>query len=756
MARRSAQERIEDLVRQPADFPFDGYIVEIRPGFVSMKMIGTNRIKRNVAIPDHIHESDLSKGMPARILDHQNQPVLVEVFKNFSELPNYAGKGSVIPNPPRPSVVAGPSGWELSWPVVAGADKYQVYRNDAPNPNSPDDLGIVFGLSMLVPYELSYRWFAVRAISGLQVSELSGWVTDSDPPATPNTFSAEDGLYTHRLIISGTDVSLNHYGFKYWEVEVADSALGQNNTSLGYFGMADFPKIIDKAAGVTNWYRIRALDYADNPSPWSEWDSATAIGTTVEQGNEIEDRFDAYGGTYFSSLGSLNWLQIANATEKISGSEPLNFSKTFWEVVFDNSYEKLTGANAVHGDVTLKVKTPSDPGDYPMALYLNFHQKDGAMPLGTESRFTSSDYFMAYLYMSQELFSLCQSSPTADDVLRIVFTVSVQDEFGGFLVYETATHEFDIVSDLAVGYNRVMIKKSDFTLSSGFDWGDVNYISINCPRYFTSAPAETVYFLIDDLRFVKADPVNPDTWNDTGGVWQFTGSNEAEAGVWHVLPGMIAGEPNKPFSLGQIDTRGDAKHLLAWRDGNIDTGTVQAGVYFKDDWGNGGIAFFVNDATPNNWTFYGVRASTDNTVELEKWVNGTRDVLGVASLAIDRDQVVWLGVDLREYSSNSGLVKVYATTQEGNVIQASNLVLSVQDTSIAAGGGVGLMTRDKNTRFVNLIAGSPAHAVVSDVSLALDGPIMAGYKKRVRFNPLIDWFEVSEDGVNWTNLVPPT
>lgn len=734
MARQSAQERIESLVRRPADFPFDGYIVEIYPGFVTMRMVGSNKIKRGVAIPSHIDPAELTKGMPARLLDHENQPVLVEVFKNFSELPNYAGKGSVIPNPPRLGVVAAANGWIVVWAAVSGADKYRLYRNDAPNPNSPDDLGIVFNTIITVPYEGNYRWFAAKAISGLQESELSGWVTDSDPPATPNTFAAEDAFLSHRLIISVTDVSLRHYGFKYWEVETADSALGQNNTSLGYLGPSDFPKIIDKAAGAVNWYRIRAFDYADNASAWSAWDQATALALSVPPGQEIEDRFDGYGGKNFSLIDSLYWLQIGTGMEPFD--TPGYNGEFYWSTALSDVV-RVSENDAIYGNGAVRARA----NGVELRLILSKSPdgiSDGIMNLEEESRFTDNDYFTFYLYVSQ---GLIDEAPNT-------FTISFYAPF----IPAVAVHIFDL-GDFVVGYNKIFIKKSDFQTSPGFSWSQVYQIYFAVDE--TIAADTSVWFAIDDVRFVKADPAYPDRGNDTGGVWQFTGSNEADAGVWHVFPGDAPGETLRPYSLGQIDNSGSGKHLLAYRDGNIDTGMVQAGVYFKDSLADGGIAFFISSTTPSAWTFYVIRAQALwDRIQLEKWIDGVATVLGTAPMVINRDQIIWLGVDLREFASDAGRIKVYASKKEGNIIQASNLVISIQDASLPAGGGVGLVCRDRNTRFINFLAGSPAHAIVSDVAFALDGPIIAG-QKRVRFNPTINWFEYSDDGETWTNLAPP-
>jgi len=125
-SRRSALERIESLTRQPADFPFDGWVVEKFTNTVNVKPINSDKVKRNVRIPDHIPADKITKGVAVKLDNNFGQPVLIAIYPSVAELPNYAGKGSVIPHPPAISVQATREGWQVSWTAVRGADRYPV------------------------------------------------------------------------------------------------------------------------------------------------------------------------------------------------------------------------------------------------------------------------------------------------------------------------------------------------------------------------------------------------------------------------------------------------------------------------------------------------------------------------------------------------------------------------------------------------------------------------------------------------------
>jgi len=191
---------------------------------------------------------------------------------------DYAGKGTVVPDPPLVRVYATRDGWLVQWYAVPGANRYRVYRNDTGDGSSPDEVGYTDQLSILVPYESPFVYFAVLSVSGINESEVSGWVTDNTPPPIPTTFDPEDDILGHRLLISALDLSVQDPGFKCWEIEQADDDLGTNSVALGQFGLSDFPMLVTTfPEGVTKYYRIRALDWADNASDWTDWNSATSL-----------------------------------------------------------------------------------------------------------------------------------------------------------------------------------------------------------------------------------------------------------------------------------------------------------------------------------------------------------------------------------------------------------------------------------------------------------------------------------------------
>lgn len=86
------------------------------------------------------------------------------------------------------------------------------------------------------------------------------------------------------------------------------------------------------------------------------------------------------------------------------------------------------------------------------------------------------------------------------------------------------------------------------------------------------------------------------------------------------------------------------------------------------------------------------------------------------------------------------------------MIQANNLKLSLQDTEV---GSVGVLSYQANVRFVNFTAGSPAHAEVADVAKALDGPVIVGDVRRVRYNRDTNLFEYTDDGTTFSQVAPP-
>ncbi|MFC1975043.1 hypothetical protein ACFLXQ_01435 [Chloroflexota bacterium] len=701
-------EHIELLTRTLADFPYDGRIHEIFTDTVNVKQVGSQRIIHSVQVPSHINPKKLKLGMPVRLGKSAGKSYVADYFPQYDDDDvNYAGKGTIIPNPPQISVTALADGWHINWLPVDGADRYMVYRNDTPDEATPDEVGLAFQPSMIVEYESPYIYFAVKSISGLNESELSAWITDAVSPPAPTSFQAISAVEGHELIISDADAAFTDSGFMCFEIEIADDDLGTNSESLGNFYPGDFPVSRSYGPGTTKYYRIKAIDWAGNESDWSDWDSATSGQS------EVRDLFDGYGGSQISSLESLWWLSLEHFE-----SADYWYTADAGSTVVDNN----TAGEFAEG--TQGKKMYCDPG--PM-FYGGFH-KAVSLDLSNEARFTNDDYVVLRYKVHSAGFV---------DFKFLVMTTITNDWFESPAMPST------------VGEHYTIIKRSEFTSSGSPDWSDIDYLTFYVPV------GQTI--TIDDLRIVKADPDDTDTYNDTGNSWNKAAHTGSDVGEWHIYEGNRPGEPDKPFSYGQIKTAATpAVQYLSHKPldtTNIHSGTIQSGVFLKDTDGQAGLAFFVKDVTADNWNMYAVEAdSAADTIKLVKWVNGTRTEIGSTTFTFGTNEILWLGADLKSYDADGGRIKVFASLTEGNLIQASNMIMSEQDTEWSgdAGGSVGLLSYQSNVRFVNFVAGSPEHAEVADVARALDGPIVAGETKRVRYNSDDNGFEWSEDGQTWT------
>jgi hypothetical protein len=735
---KTKNEHIELLTRTLADFPYDGRIHEIFTDTVNVKQVGSQKIIHGVQVPSHIDVDKLKLGMPVRLNKSAGRPYISDYFPQFDdEDVNYAGQGTIIPNPPQISVTATKDGWLVSWQAIDGTDHYQVYQNDTPDETTPDEVELTTQRQITIPYDgfpPTYKYFAVKSISGLNESELSAWITDAIPPPIPDTFQAINAVDGHQLVIDGNDASLSANDFKCWEIEIADDDIGTNSESLGYFYPESFPVFQSFGAGTTKWYRIRAFDYGGVASDWTDWDDAWVL-----QG-EVKDLFDNYGGVVESSLTSLYWLQISDFEEGLTTYNPSDQETDKWYEMYGATIQEVD--NITSGSKAVKVTDPPDQGGY--WRYYLAKKFSTPMELDVEGRFSSDNDFVCFTIKIEG-----DSPLDTQDTLFLYFWTTV----GGF---SYATYDFTL-SPLGYGTHYICIQKSEFEIYNDFDWSNIESLFFDLYK-FGSVPTN-FGITHDDLRIAKFDPDDTTTYNDTGAAWDKAAHTGSDTGEWHIYAGNRSGEPPKPYSYGQIKT---ATTPAVWymshkplSTTNIFSGTIQAGVFLKDDDGQAGLTFFVKDVTADNWNMYAIEADSDNnTIKLVKWVDGTRTEIGSTSFTFDPDEILWLGADFKEYDSDGGRIKIYASLSEGNLIQAANLILSEQDTERIgdAGGSVGLLSYQANTRFVNFVAGSPAHAETADVAFALDGTILAGETKRVRINPDTLLFEYSDDGQVWTNL----
>lgn len=715
MAQVSAFENVERLVKRPASQPYDGIITEVFVGHVSVRKAANNQVLQQVLIADHIDQSKLKKGIPVRLGEHLGQPLLLAILPQLEGDINYAGKGSIIPSPPAVSVSARANGWIVTWTAVPGADRYRVYRNDTPDETTPDDLEYVTGTSLVVPYESTYIYFAVRACSGLNESELSGWVTDDDAPLAPNTFAALNDIGGHLLTIGINDVAMTHPGFKYFEIEQANDGSGTGAVSLGSFYYPNnFPSLQVFGIGTVKYYRIRAVDWAGNTSAWTAWDAATAGK------QEVQDKFDGYGGAITSSLESLWWLGISDFDTDETWTSP----QTIVSYTTDHK----------EGNRAIKIVCEVSGG-----FLLAGVKRTVSLNLSADNRFGNNDYVILTIYAT-------------DNAVASVSKVHFQTSSGN-------SFDYDFGPTVIVGgqWNYIKVKKSDFYTTGSPSWSTITEISVT---YGIVSVAGTHYVIFDDWRIVKADPDDATTYNDTGPSWDRAANTGSDFGEWHIYPGNRSGEPAKPFSYGQIKT---ATTPAVWylshkplATTNILTGTIQAGVYLKGADGQAGLAFFIDDVAAGIWDMYVVEAdSSADQIRLVKWLGGTRTVIATAAFTFAPNQILWLGADFRDYDADAGRIKVFASFNEGNLIQAANLKISTQDAHLGSGGSVGLLSYQANARFVNFVAGSPAHADVADVAYALDGPIVAGETRRIHYNRDTNQFFYSDDGVNFNEVAYP-
>jgi hypothetical protein len=571
--------------------------------------------------------------------------------------------------------------------------------------------------------------FRMRAIG--YDNSLSGWSaseTDDNAPPQP-ILSIINGAKQVTLGLAAADTSHTHIGFSHYILETAAGSAGQGATTVdGHATFDSFPRVFAGETGVTTYYRLTPVDWAGNVGTASAWTPGTPI-TFGDGGATIQDKFDTYGGTALTPIDSLYWLSLAKVEQSESG----------WTLSPSNLVTWVS--TPVEGAKAIRLVSNS-PGLTSGVLLTK------AMNLTQEGRFTNDDYIVI-------------QNPTAsygNQWITIAFYNASYPTGSGY----KCTIKIYGGGDADMGF-PIALKRSQFvSYGASPNWATIQGVQIYVENFDLYTNLDMT---LDDIRIVKADPEDSTKYNDTGLAWDYAKSTDVWGeGEWHIYPGNRTGEPYKPFSFGQVNhsTTPDRWYLAHKPMGtDVVTGTIQAGIFHKEN-GTNGLAFFIKDVTPDAWTMYAVEAdNVADTIKLVKWVDGVRSELGSASFPFisaaggAAGQTIWVGADFSDYDSEGGRIKVYASTVEGNVIQAGALKISVQDTEIGSGGSVGLLSYQANVRFVNFTAGSPAHADVADVAKALDGPIVAGDVRRVQYNLDLNRWEYTDDGVTMVAVSAP-
>ena len=612
---------------------------------------------------------------------------------------------------------------------------------------------------------------------------------------TPDTFAATAQVDGHKLTVSGTDRSILQPGFYNWLVEQADDGSGTNAVTYMY-GPGDLPALLTVAPGTAKYYRIRSVSILGDLSAWSSYTSANfnttpaapvwASHTYTTTGHLVTwshpsplsvDYYTLYRNTVASTTGAITVTSVdSNAVSYVIpydtiggyfGIKAVGYSGTGSAVVWtaqpyleheptvkDNfdgygwlttsplnslywlkiaDFDTIDGWVNQSGSAITLSSTYKIEGNYSCYVQQSFQilkYLTSAIDFTAEQRFTDDDYMIMSVYMV--------SAPTADRYITL--------RIRGGTSHSSYTDQYRYrwsTNDMAAGWNYLKAKRSDFTIEAGAASGWASILQYDITNgYLTTSSGTDIY--IDDLRIVKADPDDATTYNDTGGVWNFATTSGSTH--WHIYPGNRSGEPVKPFTLGNINE--ESKWQIATVNGaNIYTGTVQCGMYRKTS-GYTALHFYWDESTLSGYSI----DFDGTTLRILRWANGTGTQITTASFTASNNVQFWIGVDLREFQSDPGRIKVYASLTEGNLIQAANLKISYKDTSPRTPGGtVGVSTYSSNARFFGFVAGSPAHAEVADVARALDGPIIDGQDgdKRV-FLSIDDGLKFSADKTNWS------
>jgi len=266
------------------------------------------------------------------------------------------------------------------------------------------------------------------------------------------------------------------------------------------------------------------------------------------------------------------------------------------------------------------------------------------------SRFAGTDYFTCYV-----------ETPT-----QATITIRFDSPGGHY------QHQFQ---SSAGGGDHVKVKKGDFTVSVSPTWANIVRIYIT-----TDLDGATV---LDDFRFVLADPDDDAEHNDTGDVWDFP------SGTWHVFELDGAAK-----SLGCYDEAGETVALLHENYGADVMYRAKVQVCRVD--GEAGIVFRVADGTSGSEDCYGFFIDTaNNLVELREWTAGTpANIEDAVSYACTYDVDYYLGVIVQGTA-----ITCYISTDVNTLWDSGNQVFDTTDDTIDAGQVGLIVVGDSIARF---------------------------------------------------------
>jgi hypothetical protein len=194
--KRTKFEYVDQLTRPPGDHAYDGVITAVFDDHVHVRLAGSpRRVLRDVLIPDLIRQNrkTLRPGLFCKISSRyerdgsQNKQrfILTDILPQFN-CTDVAGQGTNIPKPPSyasADASCPDSEWTIRWSEVPGATSYQIFWATNPDGIGPTQIAETSYREHQIAFDTGTPprvYFAVRAISGVEVGELSAWVTDPE------------------------------------------------------------------------------------------------------------------------------------------------------------------------------------------------------------------------------------------------------------------------------------------------------------------------------------------------------------------------------------------------------------------------------------------------------------------------------------------------------------------------------------------------------------------------------------------------
>ena len=286
---------------------------------------------------------------------------------------------------------------------------------------------------------------------------------------------------------------------------------------------------------------------------------------------------------------------------------------------------------------------------------------------------------------------------TADDFICMYAWNQMSDPY--FKIEDSGSGYAKVVWTFTYGEDTfIAVKRSEF-VEYGINWAAVDRVAVGAPGI--DVIGDPGWF--DDLRIVKADPDDPTTFNDTGRAWDFFG-----AGVWHIYQDVT----DIPFALGQIKTDAGTRYVALRAGEYVAENHFACGLLARAAGVVGLIAFA---ADKDNC--YEIRLDTaTNTVKLYKRVAGTDTLLDTATKTIDTDINYTVGI---KRDGNYLSVYVSAVGVDDPVFTGTALLLFVDDDTFM-GGKIGVVSYGINSRFFQVRAGSPEHALTAEYAYESD------------------------------------